>query len=856
MHSLPLFLTVIAFSAPSALARLYNIINSCGQDIDPYINVNQQHDGSIAAGGLMTRTYGQDWNGAIYTDANGGDGVTEARTTRAQFFGEYMYYYIVIDTSRLNTGISIEPSAPATPPNVTDFPAPSSTPPHSPLFECPGKDIGYTVTFCPNGDFPPPVDDEPVAIHPDGDNSKCLDSGDATPGTPVKINECSGSVGQQWSITPGTISLAVYNTLSCVDTGTNPATGAGMKMQDCSLSLDPSQTWSYTANKHFQIVGLKVPDLSSSALFCLQSAFRPEKFETKTAAVDDWEINEIKRTLWRNNSRPSAYAQRTLEGLRASATAVIAEIDNDLLGIQAEVNRLLIKIRSLLAVRSHQENLVKDYSAPLSSVRLLPSDILVEIFKYVLPERLNSSPNMFPLALRCVCSAWREAVLAHPSLWNGLLPLTRTLPERDNDYIIYSFTRTPSGGLSFSIFSPGQSHQMSYPYIETTTVFRSISPFYRLLSKLEIKIRLFQSALPFLSLPRGSIPLLEEIRLEIQFGQVGRATSPWTVFEDVPCLRRVQFTLPPGLFQNRLADVLPWKQFTHVVVTSPIELPLFVIIMLQSTQLHHASFCFDVYAQDSESHAIRTLFRSPVQLASLSTLTIQAFSGNKADVHEALLGEIMSKLDLPALQKLDLVGLTYALPLKMTSIIPSRRHLTSLRSLVLSDLYTTIPELTEILSNCRALMELSLCLDNIGPFPISPVSILHTLSRTNVQDQTAPQPPSSVGHNFSCLTSFNFGFRCNTVEESKAVAAEFSMILSTWLTDLHRQTPLKKARFYISDHVLVNKPGHVAVLTRLSEQLHKWMAPGNVRSDEVLNLTTNLITDSASIGTHFLGGVL
>ncbi|KAG5650648.1 hypothetical protein H0H81_011486 [Sphagnurus paluster] len=292
MRSLSLSFVALALSVPSALARLYNITNNCGQEIDLYIN--EQHHGSIAAGEFTLHTYGQDWNGYIYTDANGGDGATEARTTRAGFFGKYGYYYIVIDTSRLNTGISIQPSAPAVrhstlpdirllnfinakqdngfcvyhmgdfgatnglyqnPPNTTAFPVPSSTPPQSPLFECPGEDIGYKVTFCPSGGFPPTLDDEPVAIHPDGDSTKCLDGGNATAGTPVEINECNGSAGQQWGVTAGTTSLSVYNTIFCVDAGTNPASGVGLTMERCSAYIDASQRWTYTYEKRFELVG-------------------------------------------------------------------------------------------------------------------------------------------------------------------------------------------------------------------------------------------------------------------------------------------------------------------------------------------------------------------------------------------------------------------------------------------------------------------------------------------------------------------------------------------------------------------------------------------------------------------------
>ncbi|KAG5650649.1 hypothetical protein H0H81_011487 [Sphagnurus paluster] len=205
MRSLLLPFVALALWAPHALALLYTISNNCGQPINLYINgVNE---GSLGINGVTTRQFANNWSGFIYTDANGGDGATGARITRAGFYGESNYYYIVIDTTRLNTGVRIEPQVPINngfcapdmcdngacnsvyqfPP--TDFSPPTSTPPSPPLFACPGNNVGYKVTFCPSGGFPPALDDNPVAIHPNGNTAKCLDvrGNVLANGTPVQM---------------------------------------------------------------------------------------------------------------------------------------------------------------------------------------------------------------------------------------------------------------------------------------------------------------------------------------------------------------------------------------------------------------------------------------------------------------------------------------------------------------------------------------------------------------------------------------------------------------------------------------------------------------------------------------------
>jgi len=272
MRSFGLFLGVFALSAPQTLARLYTILNDCPQSVNYYINGQSQ--GSLSKGATTTRQFAEIWSGFIYTDANGGsaDGI---RTTRAGFYGEGDMYYIVIDPARLNTGIRIEPQAPinkgfcvsdlcdnkaclsvfSEPP--TGFPPVSNmTPPTPPTYACPGDNIGYKVTFCPSGGFPPPTNGVAVPIHPNGNTAKCLDvRGNVQKnGTPVQIYDCNGTAAQKWRIAAGGTYVTLDGTNFCLDAGSKPGNGVGMKIWQCYAAL-PAQTWDYTQNKHLQLAG-------------------------------------------------------------------------------------------------------------------------------------------------------------------------------------------------------------------------------------------------------------------------------------------------------------------------------------------------------------------------------------------------------------------------------------------------------------------------------------------------------------------------------------------------------------------------------------------------------------------------
>ncbi|KAF8069880.1 G-X-X-X-Q-X-W domain-containing protein [Lyophyllum atratum] len=272
MRNFGLTLGACLLLAPQAFARLYTIFNNCPQSVGLYMNENYQ--GILGKGATATHQLPEGWSGFIFTDANGGSATGE-RTTRAGFYGEDDYYYIVIDPSRLNIGVRIEPQAPINngfcvsdmcdskaclsvfqqPP--TGFPpASNTTAPTSPVYACPGDNIGYKVTFCPSGGFPPPANGFAAEIHPNGNAAKCLDvrGNVRANGTPVQIYDCNGTTAQKWRIAAGGTYVNLDGTNFCLDAGSNPASGVGMKIWQCYEAL-PAQTWNYREDKRLQLSG-------------------------------------------------------------------------------------------------------------------------------------------------------------------------------------------------------------------------------------------------------------------------------------------------------------------------------------------------------------------------------------------------------------------------------------------------------------------------------------------------------------------------------------------------------------------------------------------------------------------------
>lgn len=269
LSALLLSALALSFSLHSSVlaqgSRSYTVINRCPAPINVYIGGSLDTP-NLASGGMITRTLGVN-AGFFYTDANGGS--VDGKATRVGFYGDNgsNYYYIVKDVNAFNTGMHIQPSYPpgdgfclqvacnaADCPDVaaytsppTRFPPPSQIPPPYPTYACPHENVAYNVTFCPTGAWPEiRVGGGPLVFG--GNRNKCVDvrGNVQANGTPVQIYDCNGTGAQRWVFNRGDTKFRLANTNFCLDAGSNPASGVGMKIWQCIDNL-PAQKWIYGA---------------------------------------------------------------------------------------------------------------------------------------------------------------------------------------------------------------------------------------------------------------------------------------------------------------------------------------------------------------------------------------------------------------------------------------------------------------------------------------------------------------------------------------------------------------------------------------------------------------------------------
>ncbi|KAJ3520024.1 hypothetical protein NMY22_g12929 [Coprinellus aureogranulatus] len=254
----------------SPYATHFIIGNSCPTPVNLFIG--NRLDTTLPIGGYTTKD-SYVYTDLFFTDAHGGN-ANGSGTTRAGFFDDGYYYMVKDGINPLNVGMSIVPvanphdgycvpisctasncttafdSPPARFPPVNNF----TTAPTPPYYRCPELNTTYQITFCPNGDWPTSAS---WRIKPGyGAVNKCLEvrGGVFANGTPVQIYDCNGTPAQDWVINRGSTKVKLANTNFCLDAGSTPGNGVGMKIWECYDNL-PAQQWFFTSDNRIALEG-------------------------------------------------------------------------------------------------------------------------------------------------------------------------------------------------------------------------------------------------------------------------------------------------------------------------------------------------------------------------------------------------------------------------------------------------------------------------------------------------------------------------------------------------------------------------------------------------------------------------
>ncbi|KAF8914423.1 carbohydrate-binding module family 13 protein [Gymnopilus junonius] len=73
-------------------------------------------------------------------------------------------------------------------------------------------------------------------------------------GTPVQIYDCNGTGAQKWVLNRGSTKVKVFGQNFCLDAGSSPANGVGMKIWQCYDDLR-AQQWYYGPDNSLTLDG-------------------------------------------------------------------------------------------------------------------------------------------------------------------------------------------------------------------------------------------------------------------------------------------------------------------------------------------------------------------------------------------------------------------------------------------------------------------------------------------------------------------------------------------------------------------------------------------------------------------------
>ncbi|TFK65369.1 carbohydrate-binding module family 13 protein/putative endo-1,3-beta-glucanase, partial [Pluteus cervinus] len=120
------------------------------------------------------------------------------------------------------------------------------------IWKCTDNDGNQAWTDYNAGDAPAPK--TTVALKPGNSSNKCLDVRGAIfeNGTPVQIYDCNGTGAQKWVIKNGETKVQLAGTNFCLDAGSSPQNGVGLKIWQCYDNL-PAQDWYYTADNRLAL---------------------------------------------------------------------------------------------------------------------------------------------------------------------------------------------------------------------------------------------------------------------------------------------------------------------------------------------------------------------------------------------------------------------------------------------------------------------------------------------------------------------------------------------------------------------------------------------------------------------------
>ena len=245
-------------------------------------------------------------------------------------------------------------------------------------------------------------------------------------------------------------------------------------------------------------------------------------------------------------STPSSPTPHLLRTIQRPDTSKLTSIHETLSHVKLEISQLdddVAQVQALLAQlgrkRKELENFTLEHEAVLAPIRLLPSEILVEIFTLCMPRWGSSfAPRVVPLLVAQICASWRKVALSAQNLWSSITVYCGNLP---NSLLVQVWmSRAMSSPLNICL------NAQSHCYSVTKSMWATVVKLVKYCNRWKhVELALPDPMIFCLSSIRHHLPWLESLHFNTQ------GTSGWPLahrlsfFQYAPRLRRL--SLPRGM---------------------------------------------------------------------------------------------------------------------------------------------------------------------------------------------------------------------------------------------------------------------------------------------------------------------
>ncbi|KAG5652915.1 hypothetical protein H0H81_003115 [Sphagnurus paluster] len=419
----------------------------------------------------------------------------------------------------------------------------------------------------------------------------------------------------------------------------------------------------------------------------------------------------------------------------------------------------------------------------LAPIRLLPIEILVQIFLYTAvhePQACIPLLNQAPISTSQVCSAWRSASFLCSTLWSKLsvsFDKYKTTSNANIELMNFWYSRADARPLSFLLTC------RSNRIVKEITA--ALVPFSHRFSHLCFDVDHLEDLKEFLSQRNTVLTWLNKLKIYIKYAP----TELYTVnlFRCAPALRDVTFNIRSDMLAIPSSFGFPWAQLTHLNLLHRITPHAFTHIILQCRQLVHASFSVNIQQRSLLSPPAEQS-QDLVVLAYLVKLRLRIYGSGR---HYNIVQNTMAHLVFPSMKNFELygVGAEFSVSLIFPSLHTHNINIYAASAILLTRLVLVSiycydgSEFASMLRACTALETLAIQATE------DYIEILAVLS-----DPIGNIPPPSL----PSLTSFVLVIE---VSGSLSLPTKLNRLVRAWMSNPARCRPFGACTIYALEEI-------------------------------------------------------